>query len=129
VGTVSFSCSKLPVYTSCIFLPNPVSLTANSAASVFVVIQTNAPSLAYLLLPAGLFFAGFLAKRKKWNKHSQVWLGGVLLAVGLCAISGCGSQGNPNEAPLSTPAGGSTFTITATDGTVTQSGNYLLTVQ
>jgi len=128
-GSVTFSCANLPLYTSCAFVPNPQSLTAAApVASIFLVIRTDTPNGAGLLLPIGILCALLFATRKKWNKISGMWLAGLMLAVGL-GISGCGSGSNPSESPLNTPTGSTTFTVTATDGTITQSASYSLTVQ
>ena len=128
-GSVTFSCANLPLYASCAFVPNPQSLTAAApVASIFLVIRTDTPNGAGLLLPIGILCALLFATRKKWNKISGMWLAGLMLAVGL-GISGCGSGSNPSESPLNTPTGSTTFTVTATDGTITQSASYSLTVQ
>jgi len=128
-GTVNFSCSNLPLYTSCLFLPNHQALTPTAAtASIFLAIETDAPSGAELFLPIGILCAVLFTMRRKWNRVSRIWLAGAILAVGL-GISGCGSGSSSSESLSNTPLGTTTFTITGTDGTITQSANYSLTVQ
>ena len=146
LGTVSFSCTNLPSSASCNFLPASVIFTSTSAQtqSAFVVIQTHAGtvsqlqkplqsggsgslplSAALVLLPSGILFGVCASKRRRWNiRAGQLWLSGLVVALTMGFLSGCGAS---NTATNQT--GSTTFTVTATDGKTTQSATYTLTIQ
>ena len=124
---ITFSCSNLPTNATCTFLPNPASLTPTAPISVVMVVQAGSPAGAGFLLPFGVLFAASFMTRRRWAKHARALLAALLLTAGVAAISGCGSA-NANQAIASTPKGSSTFTITATDGTTTQTATCTLNV-
>jgi hypothetical protein len=144
--TVSFTCSGLPLESTCSF--NPPSLTPNGATvTTTLTIQTTAPSarLERLFGRGGLLYAlmlpGFLgillAKR---NGKQMLGTFRLLCLVGALMLStmwwtGCGaatSSGSAGTGNPGTPVGSSAITITATSsGTspISKQVTIALTVQ
>lgn len=126
-GTVSFSCSGLPMGASCNFATPQLAVSATAPATEVLTLQTSSSmSRGYvafgsiLLLP----FGSFLAFRRRRQFAGLRVLGGlVLLVASTGLIAGCGSS------TPATPAGTSNVTIAATSGSVTQTTVVALTVQ
>ena len=143
-GTVALSCSGLPAGATCSFSPSSVALTSGQTLSSFLVIQTvqdvaqlkppvrarhslaSGESLAMFLLPGCWLLGGFSrGRRRSRSRASGLWLSAVLMTVSLGILLGCGSSGS---ASTGTPTS-SNFTVTASDGKITQSATYTLVVQ
>jgi sugar lactone lactonase YvrE len=151
-GSVTFSCSNLPANTACTFQANPATVTTTTPATVSVVIMTNAASFqnsagvrapsilegrgkslqaaSLLLLPVALLCVTVFARRRLLSANLGRLMSMFLLVVGLSIFSGCGgSKVGLDQSPASTPSGTTVFTVTGTDGTVTESTNYTLVVE
>lgn len=142
--TLTMSCANAPVDTTCVFTPNPATLTANGSTTVSFYLDTdsivggdargggarasNEPHAAFmsfaLLLPLGLLTG--LAARSRRRVHA--WMFAFLLGGLALAISGCGSSiitPVPSTAP-----GVYAIAITATGASsgVTHAAQLTLTV-
>ncbi len=133
-GTISFACTGLPAFSSCVF--SPATLTAAGCSTTSTVALSILTQQATSPNPAGLGVAGngrwtafgilpgillalFVGIRRRRSplRFGQVWLALALLmtASGLMA---CGKTGNTVAA---TPSGTYTVTVQATGsaGTIT----------
>ncbi len=145
-GTVTFSCSGLPAYSSCSFSPSSIvasgssqtttltlSTTAASAALVMPAAPNSTPSDPILWASLGGIgiFGLVLAGGAKRNRRQMAIVLGVLLLVMVFSLVGCG--GTTSSAHSSgTPAGTYTVVVTATGtggGAPTHSMNLTLIVQ
>ena len=137
-GTLSFSCSGLPVNTICRFSPQTIALTAGASATETMEIFTDASagvqtggvaglwSFATVLLLTTICFGGIKRIRNLLRSTPRL---AVLLMVlaGLAGSMGCGKS-SMYDATV-TPAGTSTFTLTVQDTAgKSHSVNYALTV-
>ena len=142
-GTVTLTCSGLPVSGTCIFSPAQLSVSPTAPALASVTIQTqkaiaaNAPrhrsgtyaaglSLAFML-PLGALFA---VRRRRMGTSSSSAL--RLMGVALFSIVAAGFFAGCSDGVIkvpATPAGQSTVVITATAGSVSQQTSIALTVQ
>jgi len=131
---VSFSCSGLPVAATCSFSPSTVTPSGSAPTTTLTIatgVATNplhAPSPfknpwsreGEILSSVALFgFGGLFKLRRRWKTF--FWSFAVLAGLSL-AISGCTGK-------YATPAGSSAITVTATAGSLSQSGTFTLTVQ
>jgi sugar lactone lactonase YvrE len=138
-GTLTATCSNLPVNSICHFQPVPVSITtsASSTLSVQVFVGVN-PSIAKLDAPNSgvtghdlawravltlIFFPPLCfgwRKRRGLPHRKRFVLSSLLFAlglgVGLTGLSGCGLK-TPAAMPgvYSTPVGNTAVTVTVTD--------------
>ena len=137
-GTVSFTCSGLPVGATCSFLNPQVTVTATAPATTTVTILTanktsslmhpalnhwNASGIvAAVLLPFGSIF---LARRRKQSAglRTLAMLGILLGSLGV--LAGCSST----PSSVVTPTGTSNVVVTATAGSLTRTTTVVLTVQ
>jgi hypothetical protein len=140
-GTITFSCSNLPVDASCIFHPSPITLTpAITLDDISLTVTTSKPASSgyaggawsramtwFELSPCLLCVLMWMRRRKILAKASGL-LAMCVIAFALAALSGCGSSAGANSA-ANTPPGTTTFTVSGTDGTQTQSSTVTLTVQ
>ena len=133
-GTISFACTGLPAYSSCVFSPPTLTATGCSTTSTVALsiltqqatsanpaglgIVGNGRWTAFGVLP-GILLALFVGIRRRRSplRFGQVWMALALLmtASGLMA---CGKSGNITAA---TPSGTYTITVQATGsaGTIT----------
>jgi uncharacterized protein (TIGR03118 family) len=139
-GTVNFSCSGLPQYASCTFVPSSVNATANAPITTTMNISTSnftakatpphvrRTQVASLAVAFVLPFGSVLAFYRRRCLHNPLRLftliGIALLSLG--AITSCSSSSN---ALISSPAGTSTVTVTGTSGATTQTTTFSLVVQ
>jgi Pro-kumamolisin, activation domain/Bacterial Ig-like domain (group 3) len=136
-GTINFSaasCSGLPRESTCSF--NPASVT-NSGTTTLTVSTTGAHS-ARLESPAwwatsfGVALAGVLllgngSRRRAWKRLLSLIAVSCLVAIVSCGGGDSHSSGG-NTDP-GTPAGSSTVTVTAINGSLTHTATFTLTVQ
>ncbi len=142
-GTVTFSCTGLPVGAACVFSPSSLSVTSSSAATTSLNITTigmstktgsatrphlrNRPTLAIAsLLPLSLLV--FLRRRR--NARALRLFGSLallMLGFGTAAlVAGCGSS----TPQVVTPTGSSNVTVIAMSSSGTsQQTTIALTVQ
>ncbi len=146
---VTFTCSNLPAKTTCVFTPNPVSLTT-TPVTLMVAVQTTptngllsemrrplAPGAYWPVMPAAVFFlpSGLLGSLAAFGRKSMtgksrrviLLLALIVLMIGLSACGGTSAK-TTNSSPVGTPTGTTTFTINASDGTNTHSINVSMTV-
>jgi len=137
-GSVSFSCSGLPVGGSCSFTLPQLAVTGTAPATEMMSISAGAPTYGMLrgndvrslgiasalLLPFGSLL---VLRRRKEFAALRVLSAMVLLLAATGAVVGC-SYSTP-AAMGGTPAGTSKVTVTATSGAITQSTVVTLTVQ
>ena len=137
-GTVSLSCSGLPVLATCSFSPQTVAVSGSKAGTSTLIITTTGTTSALnqgtkpgssalplfaACVPFGLA-AGFLFGGKRRRK----FLGHLMLALGLVAMFSVVSACGGSTIKAQTPPGGSTITITATSGSVTSSTSLSIEV-
>ena len=136
---VAFSAGGLPLRTSCIFNPSPVTPNASAATSALLVSTTggdafvagnsesNRRPLYALLAPfAGLVLSSRAFRRGRSKKKWQLIV--LLLVCGGLGWYGCtGVAGNFQR--LSTPPGTYVVTITANSGNLQHSAQVTLIVQ
>ncbi len=148
-GTVTFSCSQVPMNATCTVNPSKISLSSGQTASFAVSVATEVaaadpPNPSRPPAPLGLFIIVFLAattlyffrlSRSSWSVRKTplpllalAALGIVIAIVGCGGSTGGGSGSNPAQ-PAQTPAGTYTLQLTATDGTKSHSESLTLTVQ
>jgi Bacterial Ig-like domain (group 3)/FG-GAP-like repeat/FG-GAP repeat len=135
-GTVSFSCTGLPMNASCSFSPASVTVSGTTAATTMLTVSTAATAMAsardgessraLTVLACGLPLLGLLTLLPvARGRRLLLWMGFVLF-VSVTSLTGCGggsSSGN-NTAP-----GSYTFNIVATSGATASTASYKLTVQ
>jgi hypothetical protein len=135
-GPVTFTCSGLPVNTTCNLSSPTLTVTPNASATETLTISTggykasneavpfhqfgNGSYTALAFMPVGcvLLFAG----GKKFRISSKLML--VLVgALGAVTLAGCASSNS------TTPPGTTVITVTATSGAVSHTSTVNLTVQ
>lgn len=142
-GTITLTCSGAPDTTSCSFSPTSATLAATGTATVVVSLTTKAASAAKVagvlvgLGPLGMLLAALvlLVAASVMRGHKSIRAAGVLavlMSLSLVAI-GCGSgSSSSSDSGTSTPGttkGSYPLTIRATDGTLTHTATYTVTVQ
>jgi hypothetical protein len=156
-GSVTLSCSGLPVGATCTFSPSQLSVSSMASATSMMTIQTSAASAkvsqpksffgsygmgitAALLLPFGSILA--FARRRSIGGGAPVRLLGlmVLLLASAGMVVGCSSGMTTMPASMApatptapttpaTPAAMSQITVTATSGSIKQNTMVTLNVQ
>jgi plastocyanin len=149
-GSVTFSCSGLPAYSTCTFTPGTLSFTAGggttgqSQTSLLEIAtsgsansgmsQTKRPmedartALALIFMP-GLLFVGLIRRRRL----NGAWRALVLVAgltLGLCAageVSGCTANTTATNT-VATPSGASTISISAQAGSLAHTATFTLNI-
>jgi trimeric autotransporter adhesin len=134
-GTVKLSCSGVPSPGSCYASPASVSITDTSTTSFLVFVNTGTVSPSSLIpvgnkLPltlAGLFASAlllFVGRKRKLVRDASLF---AFLLMAVLSSSGCGSS-SPGQGPYVAP-GTYTLTVTATDGSNSQTMPFILIVQ
>ena len=137
--TISFTCSGLPAEATCSSAsatgqgPSTVvntSVTIATTAPHTTMLRSNQRTYYFAAIFGGLPFAcifGLASRRRVSGK-----LLGLMLLLSLLftspACGGGGSGGSHSQDP-GTPTGSYTVTLTATAGSISQQGSFLLTVQ
>jgi CSLREA domain-containing protein/uncharacterized repeat protein (TIGR01451 family) len=134
VGVISFSCSGLPINSSCSFNPSSenqltatVTMTVTTATPHGSIMpfggSRTAPVYAALFPLLGLAGLGFSRKKGKHGRlRLAMLLAGLLM---LLVFAGCGGRGNSTPG---TPAGTFPITVTATSPAAQASTTVNLTV-
>ncbi len=139
---ITFTCSNLPSEATCSALqatgqgPNAVvntTITVTTTAPHTTMLHSNERRYYYaVLLAGGLPLAGifFVAapRRRRWSIVVGLMMFALLVMVPACGGGGGGGSPAPQQDP-GTPAGTYIVTLTATAGTLTQSGAFTLVVQ
>lgn len=140
-GAISLSCSISPTAASdpaTCSIPASVTINGSTAQTVTLTVNTTAPSSALnrregVFGPIGgtafacVLMVGFAGRRRKWLGA----LGMVLVLVfvgGALGCSGGGSGGGGGGGNAGTTPGSYTITVTATSGSITETGTISLTV-
>jgi hypothetical protein len=142
-GTVTFSCpasSSLPAGTTCAFSPATLTPSGQPMTTV-LTITTTAPTIGSIAPAGGSPFQGSsnlwaslsgvgllgLALTGNWNKRkrrSVAIILGILMAVMILALAGCGSGSSAHNAGTpGTPLGTSAIKATATGTAGTKNGS------
>ena len=149
-GAITFACTGAPSGTACTVLPSPVTLTGAQTATITVVLATTAPNNTYnagnslptwIKTTGGITLAGGLLLLLPSRRRRQIWPLVLLATLGLgatVALNGCGSSGSSKTSTGTsttttylypgTPAGSYTVNVTATSGSMTQTGAITLAV-
>jgi len=101
-GTASYSCSGLPAFASCLFLPTSVTFTGNNAVQTTTLqLYTLAPQASsastrsgLLWIPAMLLGMLLMVRRRKLAVATRGLLMLLVMACAASAVSGCGSGSN-----------------------------------
>ena len=153
-GTLQFSCTNLPVNTTCSFTPMPLTISASSGAqTVTLTIHTNTlalnswrplapgqqpgslpgnlPMLATVFWMPGWMLAAITGRKRKLSLRAQHLLLLLLLLGGVGMMTACGGSGGAvPQLALSTPPGTSTIQVVVTGtGNLAQVLPLSLTVQ
>ena len=134
-GNVSLKCSGLPADSTCTFSPAQVAATGSAPAFTSLTIQTNTSTsmldrklgaggvTTAFLLPFASMLVFFRRRSLGINKAFQ-WMVvcGVFTALAGLVV-GCSSTS------VTTPAGTSQVTVTATSGSISQTTGIALTVK
>ncbi|AEU36250.1 FG-GAP-like repeat-containing protein [Granulicella mallensis] len=143
-GVVSFTCSGAPTASACTISPASLTLGANQAGNVSVILATTpqnnqyqAGNRSWMERTGGLSLAGLLLflvpRRRHWRGKlaivalALVSLGSIAMLNGCSGNGGNSGNSNPDKYP-GTPTGTSTLTVTATSGSITQTQTIALTV-
>jgi hypothetical protein len=142
-GPIALTCAGAPAASSCTISPSTVTLTGAQSGTFTAVIATTAPNNNYnagntlptwwkaagsITLAGGLLLLWPSRRRGVWT----LVLAGTLALGAMTSLSGCGST-KTVTVPASytyagTTPGSYTITVTATGGSVTQTGTIALTV-
>ncbi len=137
-GAVSFSCTGLPVESACSgsgtgkgpITVVPVTITVTTTAPHTTMLQSNERKYYYaVIFGGGLPLAGMLLLVTPKRRRYSTLLGLMVVAL-LVTVPACGGGGSPTHTQdPGTPAGTYTVTLTATAGSLSESGTFTLTVQ
>jgi len=143
-GTMTASCSGLPVDSVCRFSPVSLALSGTTTQTFNVYIYTNVnPSIASLEMPGrggevlaarmiawpmAAFVVMMLRRRKAWGSRMRLLsLAAMVLVLG--GLNGCGGPATPPASSFVTPTGNSTVSVTYSDGNgASHTVNYSFTV-
>jgi hypothetical protein len=131
-GSVSLSCSGLPVGGSCTFYPTFISINTNTSGTSTLTLgysgstgstqrQAPFPLAPFASLALALCWIGLGQRRHRW--FSLVSFAGTLC---LFSLMSCGGNSSPPPPPPPTPVT-STVTVTASSGTLSHSTTLTLT--
>ncbi len=142
---ITFTCSGLPAETTCSSSP-ATGQGPTTVVTTTITITTTAPHITMLrtkqrtyflatlfagALPLGGIFLLSFSRRRRWI----LMLGLMMLLAMLVTIPACGGGGSgggggsQQKQDPGTPAGTSTVTVTATAGSLSEQGSFVLTVQ
>jgi hypothetical protein len=141
-GSISLTCSNLPVYASCTFNPSTITLSSGVGSNVTLTISTQQTTVgalrAHRVTPlATCIFAllglPMLGHRRRLYRFSLLsTLLCIVTLAGAIALSGC-SGGSPSSAPQATvhatPAGNYTINVVASSGSTSHTTAITLVVQ
>lgn len=128
-GTVSFTCSGLPVGTTCGAVPTLVTGPTIIPGRGVLVTTTGSGMTSLKFLPLGSSFAvaaiSCLARKRRGLSITALML--ALFLTGTLVSCGGGGGGNGSGPP--TPAGTYSFTVTGTSGSLSHSTQLTLVVK
>ncbi len=140
-GTAQFSCTGLPPFASCQFLPSTVTFTGNNAVqTVQVTVFTlnahtapGAPSQSLLWFPAAGMLSLLIAlRRRKLARTLRPLLMLAIAALALTAITGCGSSSSfvtPTGTTIVTAHVGATGAPGSSSGNINQTATITINIQ
>ncbi len=133
-GSVTFSCTGLPVGMACNFQPNQASINAGGSITTSLTISAQATTIAgipwlkgagiILILPLSLLWL----RAQRAGIRTQVLLSSLLLST---VFIGCliGCSGGVTKSQTLQETGTKTVLVNATSGSVTYSSPMILTIQ
>jgi hypothetical protein len=133
-GPIALSCSGAPAGTSCTISPTTLTLAGAQTATFTAVLDTTAPNNhfnatnsipTWLKTTGGITLAGGLLLMWPNRRRRNLWtlmLLGTLGMGAMVSLTGCDHKYS------GTPAGTYNITVTATAGSITQTGTIALTV-
>ena len=150
-GTITLSCTGLPVNTTCTFSPNPVVFTAGGAAqNISLTLKATtataslerfgsngalASRLAMLFWLPTMLLAGLGARSRKLSGANRLFLF-AMLAMSFAAagvITGCGGNASTSSSTVtaanSAPKGTTAAAVVATSGSTSTTLPLTITVQ
>jgi len=132
-GTVTFSCSGVPIGMSCNFSPAQTSLDGGSAASTTLTIRSsttsasiaNASRVGFVaILPLSLFtLLPWCSRRKRMMQVLFI----AMFVASIGPLTGC-SGGTSTKSPIQ-ETGTKTILITATSGSISKSMPLVVNIQ
>jgi len=140
-GTAQFSCTGLPPFSSCQFIPSSVTFTGNNAVqTVQMTVFTldahtvpGAPTQNLLWFPAAGMLALLIAiRRRKLARTLRPLLMLAIAALALTAITGCGSSSSfitPKGTTVVSVHVGATAAPGSSSGNVNQTATITINIQ
>jgi hypothetical protein len=135
-NTITLSCTTTAPASTCV--PANTSFVPAGAATVVTITTTSRYTVIGYggfvggggLLPLLAVGSGWLLWRRRKGASALVrgWVIVAMLAAGALMVTGCSGKYPSQNNPYTT-AGNYTYTVTATDGTLTHSATYSLQVQ
>jgi hypothetical protein len=139
-GTVTFSCTGLPINAACSFNPASVTVSGTTAATTTLTVSTTATATASLgdgqssraltILACGLPLLGLLTLLPVARGRRLLLCLGFVVFVSVTSLTGCGGGSKSAQSSGTNTAPGSyTFNVVATSGSASSTASYKLTVQ
>ena len=145
-SSVSFSCSGLPVGTTCSFSPAAVTPSGAAASTTLTLTAStsasNHPSSAFRYMPVAALAFSLCFVRFKNRRRYSLWILCVAATLSLTCLSACSSEtsnsnsGTSNSGSGTSDSGGGststpesgTVTVTSTSGSLSHSTSISITV-
>jgi hypothetical protein len=133
-GTVSLTCSNLPVNASCSFAPASIALTGGLSAPFTLTISTlaNEPAAMLRNLSLGSALVAFLfllPLNKRRQRGATLTALSLLLFAAAISSSACGGGSSGSGSPTTVAPGNYNPQVVASDGTASQTLPLTLIVQ
>ena len=145
-GTVQFSCTGLPAYSTCAFSPTSAVITDNNPIPVTLTVTTTGPQVRTSLtapesrrgqgsgspmlwfLPTGLAGVVLLGVKDSFRKGGRQMVMrmffSIALLTGVVLLNACGSDSHSTPVTQVTPAGSYSVTVTTTATGSTGDGQH-----
>jgi len=135
-GTATFTCTGLPNFSSCLFLPTTIVFTGNNAVQTSVLqfytiapqTKAGASSSGLLWIPATLLGMLLMVRRRKLAVATRSVLMLVVMALAATSVTGCGWGSNNYYTPTGSNSVVVNVTATATAGSSSANLNQAATI-